>query len=791
MFYVIKTILGGVKRYKLWLYLALGTLVFAFSCKQANNGGEQKPTTSDDVTITIQGDEGVIVNKLNTIKVKKSLNLTWKDIKQKAVEKITTKENKEIKEWRLKDAKGEVLKDTDTLKKDETVWCVSKNKEKPPTNPITITIEADEGYTFKEATKPCTIEVEKNSTWASLKPKAEARIELVKDYEIAGWKLGGKDGILIKDETEFKGDITIFAVSKKKGEPDKPKVTITVKGDEGVEVGSPNNFTVDSGSKWASIKTQAEEKAKPKENFEIKEWHLNNKEGTVIKDETEFKGNTTIFAVSKRKVVQYNVEHLKENIEDENYTKAEEEEETKTGEAGKNTSAEAKQYEGFSCQGLAQAIIKADGSTVVQIKYKRNRVSLILDLAGGKTTPALEDGSDGKKLLKGKFEAKVEVKGLEKENHGFEKWEPALPEKFPAMSSNTIYIAKWTRESVTITVKGDENVVLDSPKTVNVAKGAKWAEIKAQVMPLASVKENFEIIEWYLNNKDGTVINDETEFNANTTVFVVSKRKIVKYRVEYYQENIEDNEFTLKETEEKTGEAGKNTEAIIKRYEGFICQGLQGLLQTTIKADGSTVVQINYKRKIVFLTLDLNGGRTIPPIVTGGGGYKLLEGKFEARVEVKGLEKENHSFEKWEPALPEKFPATNPITIYNARWTRDSITITIEGDEGVEVKSSNTLMVDKGSKWAEIKTQVMAIASAKENFEVDSWRLDNVYGTRIKEWTEFKENTKIFAKSRRQEITITVEGDEDIEVKSSNTFITYKGLKWKNIKAQAMSIASA
>ena len=67
----------GVKRYKLWLYLALGALVFAFSCKQANNTGEQKPAISDDVTITIQGDEGVIVNKLNTIKVNKSLNPTW------------------------------------------------------------------------------------------------------------------------------------------------------------------------------------------------------------------------------------------------------------------------------------------------------------------------------------------------------------------------------------------------------------------------------------------------------------------------------------------------------------------------------------------------------------------------------------------------------------------------------------------------------------------------------------------------------------------------------------------
>ena len=94
---------GGVKRYKLWWYLALGVLVFAYSCKQTNNGGEQNPTTSDDVTITIQGDEGVIINKLNTIKVKKSLNLMWKDIKRLAEATITIKENKEIKEWRLKE----------------------------------------------------------------------------------------------------------------------------------------------------------------------------------------------------------------------------------------------------------------------------------------------------------------------------------------------------------------------------------------------------------------------------------------------------------------------------------------------------------------------------------------------------------------------------------------------------------------------------------------------------------------------------------------------------------------
>ncbi len=81
--------------------------MFATGCKQANNSGGQKPAISDEITITVSGDEGVIVNKLNTIKVKKSLNLTWKDIKRSAETTITIKENKEIKEWRLKDAKGQ------------------------------------------------------------------------------------------------------------------------------------------------------------------------------------------------------------------------------------------------------------------------------------------------------------------------------------------------------------------------------------------------------------------------------------------------------------------------------------------------------------------------------------------------------------------------------------------------------------------------------------------------------------------------------------------------------------
>ena len=777
--------------------------MFAYSCKQANNGGEQNPTTSDDVTITIQGDEGVIVNKLNTIKVKKSLNLTWKDIKQKAVEKITTKENKEIKEWRLKDAKGAVLKNTDIFEKDEIVWCVSKNKEKPPTNPITITIEVDEGYTFKETTKPCTIEVQKGSAWSSIKEKAEGNIELKDGYEVTGWKFGGKDGSYIEDTHVFNANASVYATSKKKGEPDKPKVTITVKGDKDVEVGSPNDFTVDSGSKWGDIKTQAEEKAKAKENFEIKEWHLNNKDGTVIKDETEFKGNTTIFAVSKRKVVQYKVEHLQENIENDEFTVKETEE--KTGEAGKNTLAETKEYEGFSCQGLAQAIIKADGTTVIQIKYKRNCVSLILDLAGGKTTPALEDGSDGKKLLKGKFGARVEVKGLAKENHGFEKWEPALPKTFPITNLTTVYVAKWKRESVTITVKGDVGIATTNPNTVSIAKGAKWVEVKAQVMAMAIPKEDLEIKEWRINYVYGELIEDNKVFKTNTTIFAVSKKQQITITVKG-DDGIEvgkTNIFTIDKGSKWASIRLQGQNKIkIKKYFDFRewrIDNPNGELigDNKVFKTNTTIFAVSERHQITITvkagssTSYYYGTVTYPNHFSIGKGLRWVDIKEKAIGMVKP--EENFIISEWHLDY-ERGILIEDDTIFKEDTTvfacieRQEMTITVIGNEKVDISTPNTVTVGKGSKWYQIEEYVNRKVTVKEKFYVPEWHLNNADGMLLTNEFVIRENITVFANIKRGEINIRVTGNtEGIDISPSNIFTVYKGSKWKDIKEQTMS----
>ena len=279
--------------------------MFAIGCKQTNNNEGQRldnPKPSNEITIKVKGDEGVKIKEPFSFKVKKSS--TWKDIKQKAIDRITTKENKEIKEWRVKDEKGKVLQEGTTFEKDETVFAITKDKETPtpPANSIIITIEADDGYTFKEATLPCRIEVNKGATWSNTKEKAKAKIELKKGYEKAIWKLGGKDGTSLEDAYVFNENTTIYATSKKKDEPEIQKITITVRGDEGIEVASLNTFNVDKGSKWADIKTQAIEKVKVKENFEIKEWRIEDEKGAVLQDGTTFEKDETVWAVKKENI---------------------------------------------------------------------------------------------------------------------------------------------------------------------------------------------------------------------------------------------------------------------------------------------------------------------------------------------------------------------------------------------------------------------------------------------------------------------------------------------------------
>ncbi len=93
------------------------------------------------------------------------------------------------------------------------------------------------------------------------------------------------------------------------------------------------------------------------------------------------------FVADWGKLAKYIIKHFKQDISDDNYSEVESDLETKEGVVGAETEASAKDYEGFTLsQPIEQQIILEDGSTIVEIKYNRNKYTVKFDKNGGSGT---------------------------------------------------------------------------------------------------------------------------------------------------------------------------------------------------------------------------------------------------------------------------------------------------------------------------------------------------------------------------------------------------------------------
>ena len=169
---------------------------------------------------------------------------------------------------------------------------------------ITITVAGDGNVTLK-AEK--TFMADKGKTWYQLKAQAEDRI----DRYAAGhgpdkWKLTDATGQDLTDAHLFNTNTTVFIVSKPTSAPPTPKITITVKGDQNVElISSAPNFPtleVDKGKTWGEIESFAKTKIKKyKPHYELKNWHLTNASGTILNNSytTPFNNDAIVFIETK------------------------------------------------------------------------------------------------------------------------------------------------------------------------------------------------------------------------------------------------------------------------------------------------------------------------------------------------------------------------------------------------------------------------------------------------------------------------------------------------------------
>ena len=366
----------------------------------------------------------------------------------------------------------------------------------------------------------------------------------------------------------------------------------------------------------------------------------------------------------------YKVEHYQQNLEDDGYTLAETE--NLTGETDTTATANPKTYTGFAFDGTAEGTVASgniagDGSLVLKLYYTRNSYDVTYAYTG--TVPTGASALPEKATVK--YGAPVTVaEAATAPGYTFSGWSrndftmPAenvtITGSFTA-NSNTEYTVRHHFQNIlddaydadtamlsetlsgttdTLTaaaaktvagftaqsfqqknIAGDGSTVVDiyynrNSYTVTYAvtgtvdpnpnyKQADYRFGQNVAAETAAAKAGYDFIGW-ANEPAVMPANDVTA----TGYFVA--RTDTAYQVQHYKQNLEDDGFTLAETEELTGKTDTIATANPKTYTGFtLDRTVEGTVASgNIAGDGSLVLKLYYTRNSYDVTYAYTG--TVP-----------------------------------------------------------------------------------------------------------------------------------------------------------------------------------
>lgn len=123
--------------------------------------------------------------------------------------------------------------------------------------------------------------------------------------------------------------------------------------------------------------------------------------------------------------------------------------------------------------------------------------------------------------------------------------------------------------------------------------------------PDKPTKSGYTFAGWF-TDKELTQTADFSSITATTTLYAKWTGKgNTSYTVIHWLENADDDGYSYKASETKTGTTGGQTNATAKNYDGFTDQTIT---QETIKGDGSTIVSVKYKRNVYSVKFYSNSG---------------------------------------------------------------------------------------------------------------------------------------------------------------------------------------
>lgn len=284
-----------------------------------------------------------------------------------------------------------------------------------------------------------------------------------------------------------------------------------------------------------------------------------------------------------------------------------------------------------------------------------------------------------------------------------------------------------TPAQITITVAGDEHVTLKAEKTFTENKGKTWHQLKAVAEDrIDHYEAGHGLDKWTLTNAAGQELTGDYTFNTNATVFIVTKTTVVPPPAKITITVAGDTGVVLKAASSFEVDPGKHWDQI------------EVLAKKKIQ---------NYKPHY-----ELKNWR-----LTNASGQVLDDSyitPFNANATV--------------------FIETKPV----------DIKLTIEG-EHVDITSPAEMYVPRGTKWSEIKTEVMNKVTPKPNFVIIAWKKGSKTGIEFYDDFQFRGKTKIYVETRPINVTITVKGDSHVQIGASTTITKPYGVTWGEIKDEA------
>ena len=244
-------------------------------------------------------------------------------------------------------------------------------------------------------------------------------------------------------------------------------------------------------------------------------------------------------------------------------------------------------------------------------------------------------------------------------------------------AANVTLTAQWTANKYTVTYALTDNV---KPSNYSEPTDNKEYTKDEEYTVDSTHKEGDKVVEngytytfsgWKLNGAGNVLTGNQTMGDGNVVLkgtWTKTANTDTKYTVNHYQQNLNDNDYTLFETEsDKTGTTGEQTNATAKNYEGFTAKQFE---QQTIAADGSTVVEICYDRNTYTVTY-----------TDGVNNETIFENEVHQNVKYgapvpaynngTNPSRKNYTFAGWDPAVPDTMPANS--LKFTAKWEKNPV----------------------------------------------------------------------------------------------------------------------